>query len=97
MDQQTQVDAAYTDFQKAFDKVDHELLLNKLTYNGIRGDLLRWFTSYVTNKSQRVVIKGHQSQPIIVISGVLQGSILGPLLFFIFINDIGRCFANSKF
>ncbi|XP_047031454.1 uncharacterized protein LOC124638523 [Helicoverpa zea] len=66
LDNRDQIDAVYTDFQKAFDKVDHELLLNKIAFNGIRGDLLRWFVSYVTNRTQKVVINGFESRTVVL-------------------------------
>lgn len=97
MDRRLQVDAVYTDFQKAFDKVDHLILLNKIAFNGIRGNLLRWFSSYIKNRTQKVVVNGHQSDAVHITSGVPQGSILGPLLFILYINDIGKCFKNTKF
>ena len=80
--------AIYFDISKAFDRVWHEGLLAKLKSVGIRGKLHAWFCSYLTDRSQNVVLKGEKSGTKIIKAGVPQGSVLGPLLFLVYINDI---------
>jgi len=77
----------YLDLAKAFDTVNHKILLRKLKNAGIRGTLLKWFVSYLENRKHRVRIKGMQSNDCILKYGVPQGSVLGPLMWLIYIND----------
>ena len=80
LDRGQQSDIIYLDFAKAFDSVSHSRLVLKLHHYGIRGSLLQWFTDYLSNRKQCTALQGVTSAPLSVISGVPQGSTLGPLL-----------------
>jgi len=89
------VDVIYLDFQKAFDKVPHRRLILKLAAHGIGGEVLKWIENWLSGRKQRVVLGGQMSKWCDILSGVPQGSVLGPLLFVVYINDIDDS-VNSK-
>ena len=87
---------AFVDLKKAFDTVDHNILLEKLDYYGIRGVAKDLFCSYLDNRKQYVTLNGSNSSIKTILTGVPQGSVLGPLLFFIYINDLCKCVKYSE-
>jgi hypothetical protein len=94
---QRQVDATYFDFSSAFDLVSHTLLLGKLSSFGLTSAYVSWFRSYLTDRFSCVKISGIFSAPFRILAGVPQGSVLGPQLFNIYIDDICNVITHSKF
>ena len=98
-----EVDVIYLDYAKAFDKVDHKILLAKARRYGISGRTLQWLTEFLKNRLQTVVVEGTKSSFSLVLSGVPQGTVLGPILFILYIDDqldmlataLGKIFADD--
>jgi len=90
------VDSIYLDLKKAFDMLDHNILLHKLELIGLHGDRLRWLRSYVSNRSQAVTFHGYTSTFLPFTSVVLQGSHFSPLLFLTYTHDLPNCLTSSQ-
>ena len=95
LDDEANADVVYLDFAKAFDKVDHKIVLQKMKKLGIHGKIYQWIEAFLSNRYQSVIVNGAISEPQAVISGVPQGSVLGPTIFLILIIDIDENILDS--
>ena len=88
--------ASFIDLRKAFDTINHNILLKRLPHFGINIKVMKWIRNYLLNRKQKCTVNGITSRELDIRCGVPQGSILGPLLFLLYINDLGNSLIHSK-
>jgi hypothetical protein len=97
MDNRKLIGCVYLDLSKAFNTIGHGILLDKLPAYGVEGPELAWFTDYLFNRTQLVERENNCSRPSTITTGVVQGSVLGPLMFIVFFNDLKESVNNSGY
>ena len=97
MEEGSNVDVIYSDFEKAYDKIEHKQLISKMNKDvKIRGKALQWMKSFLENRKQQVLVEGKKSGVSKVVSGSVQGSVLGPVMFLIYVKDLTKNIKANK-
>ena len=91
------IDTIYVDFMKAFDKVPHKRLITKLESYGLSNQIIKWVDNFLNERNQKVMVNGNESSNRPVTSRIPQGSVLGPILFVMYINELPNCVETNTF